>query len=306
MSLFDQLVDRALQNRADLSPLRSVVEKELLHHDILREMNAAGLLARLTFIGGTCLRACYGSSRLSEDLDFTGGTEFRRGDLAELGEILRHRLKSRYGLPVRVGEPVKAGGNVSTWKIVIETRPGQRHLPAQRINLDICGIPSHDPRPMMLRNLYGINLGTSGLILQAQSREEILADKIIAVAFRENRVKNRDLWDIGWLTQQGVELPAHLIPAKIRDHGREAAAFVASLEARLAALRTQSEMRVEFIKEMRRFLPVAAVHETIQQASYWSYLTETVAELGRKAVAAASVRKPESQPSQLPPPTASS
>ena len=291
MSLFDQLVDQALQTRADLSPLRSVVEKELLHHDILREMAAAGLLAGLTFIGGTCLRACYGSSRLSEDLDFTGGNEFRRGDLAELGNVLTHRLKSRYGLPVRVSEPVKTGGNVSTWKLVIETRPGQRHLPAQRINLDICGIPSHDPRPMMLRNLYGIDLGTSGLILQAQSREEILADKVIAVAFRENRIKNRDLWDIGWLTQQSVELPAHLIPVKIRDHDRGAAAFVTSLEARLAALRTQSDVRLEFIKEMRRFLPVAAVRETIEKASYWGYLTEIVAELCRKAVAAASVNQ---------------
>lgn len=294
MSLFDQLVNQALQTRADLSPLRSVVEKELLHHDILREMAAAGLLAGLTFIGGTCLRACYGSSRLSEDLDFTGGNEFRRGDLAELGNVLTHRLKSRYGLPVRVSEPVKTGGNVSTWRLVIETRPGQRHLPAQRINLDICGIPSHDPRPMMLRNLYGIDLGTSGLILQAQSREEILADKIIAVAFRENRVKNRDLWDIGWLTQQSVELPAHLIPVKIRDHDREAAAFVASLEARLAALRTQSDVRLEFIKEMRRFLPVAAVRETIEKASYWGYLTEIMAELCRKAVVAASVNPPAS------------
>lgn len=294
MSLFDQLVNQALQTRADLSPLRSVVEKELLHHDILREMAAAGLLAGLTFIGGTCLRACYGSSRLSEDLDFTGGNEFRRGDLAELGNVLTHRLKSRYGLPVRVSEPVKTGGNVSTWRLVIETRPGQRHLPAQRINLDICGIPSHDPRPMMLRNLYGIDLGTSGLILQAQSREEILADKVIAVAFRENRVKNRDLWDIGWLTQQSVELPAHLIPVKIRDHDREAAAFVASLEARLAALRTQSDVRLEFIKEMRRFLPVAAVRETIEKASYWGYLTEIMAELCRKAVVAASVNPPAS------------
>ena len=294
MSLFDQLVDQALQTRADLSPLRSVVEKELLHHDILREMAAAGLLAGLTFIGGTCLRACYGSSRLSEDLDFTGGNEFRRSDLAELGNVLTHRLKSRYGLPVRVSEPVKTGGKISTWKLVIETRPGQRHLPAQRINLDICGIPSHDPRPMMLRNLYGIDLGTSGLILQAQSREEILADKVIAVAFRENRIKNRDLWDIGWLTQQSVELPAHLIPVKIRDHDRDAAAFIALLEARLAALRTQSDVRLEFIKEMRRFLPVAAVRETIEKASYWGYLTEIVAELCRKAVAAASVNQPTS------------
>lgn len=175
------------------------------------------------------------------------------------------RLKERYGLPVRVSEPVKTVGNVSTWKLVIETRPGQRHLPAQRINLDICAIPSHDPRPMMPRNIYGVDLVTSGLLLQAQSREEILADKLVAIAFRQNRVKNCDLWDIGWLTQQGVQLAAHLIPVKIHDHKREAAALIASLDARLAALRDQPDMRGEFMKEMRRFLPAAAVRDTIEK-----------------------------------------
>ena len=95
MSLFDQLVNEALRSRADLSSLRPVVEKELLHHDILREMSGAGMMAGLTFIGGTCLRACYGSARLSEDLDFTGGNHFRHGDLTELGSILTDRLKDR-------------------------------------------------------------------------------------------------------------------------------------------------------------------------------------------------------------------
>ena len=286
MSLFDQLVSEALRARADLSSLRPVVEKELLHHDILREMSEAGLLAGLTFIGGTCLRACYGSSRLSEDLDFAGGSDFRRGDLAELATVLTDRLKSRYGLPVRVSEPVKTGGNVSTWKLVIETRPGRKHLPAQRINLDICAIPSHAPRPMMLRNLYGVDLGTSGLILQAQSREEILADKVVALALRENRIKNRDLWDIAWLIQQGVELPLQLIPLKIRDHKREKADFIAALEARLAGLRGQPVMRAEFMKEMQRFLPAATVRDTIEKEPYWSYLTQVVTELGQKAVMA--------------------
>ena len=286
MSLFDELVNEAIRGRAELSSLRPVVEKELLHHDILREMSGAGLLTGLTFIGGTCLRACYGSPRLSEDLDFTGGSDFQRSDLAELGSILTDRLRTRYDLPVRVSEPVKTGGNVSTWKLVIETRPGQKHLPAQRIHLDICAIPSHDPHPMMLRTLYGIDLGTSGLILQAQSREEILADKIVAVAFRENRLKNRDLWDIAWLARQGIELPAHLIPLKIGDHKREAAEFITLLEERLTALGTQPEIRAAFMKEMRRFLPAAIVRDTLEQDSYWAYLTRVVIDLGRQAMVA--------------------
>ena len=286
MSLFDQLVNEALRSRVELTSLRHVVEKELLHHDILREMSEAGLLTGLTFIGGTCLRACYGSARLSEDLDFTGGTDFKRSDLAELARVLTERLRTRYGLPVSVSEPVKTGDKVSTWKLTIETRPGQRHLPAQRIHLDICAIPSHDPRPMMLRNLYGIDLGTSGLILRAQSREEILADKVIALAFRENRIKNRDLWDIAWLTQQGIELPTLLIPIKIRDHRREEAEFVTLLTERTASLQTQPAMREDFMKEMRRFLPAATVRDTIEKEAYWSYLADLVDDLGKQAMKA--------------------
>ena len=38
------------------------------------------------------------------------------------------------------------------------------------------------------------------------SREEILADKFLALAFRPNRIKNRDLWDIVWLKQQGIDI----------------------------------------------------------------------------------------------------
>ncbi len=285
MSLFDRLVDEALRSRADLAVLRPVVEKELLHHDILREMSEAALLAGLVFIGGTCLRACYGSSRLSEDLDFTGGSHFKRSDLAGLASVLTDRLKTRYGLPVSVSEPVKSCGKISTWKLTVETRPGRKDLPAQRIHLDICAIPSHDPRPMMLRNLYGIDLGTSGLILRAQSREEILADKIIALAFRENRIKNRDLWDIGWLVQQGVELPVALIPLKVRDHQRDAAEFVDLLRDRMSGLRTEAATRTDFMKEMRRFLPAAAIRDTIEKPAYWEYLIQVVDEQVKRAVA---------------------
>jgi predicted nucleotidyltransferase component of viral defense system len=279
------MVDQALRSRAELKALRPVVEKELLHHDILRELAQAGLLAGLTFIGGACLRACYGSERLSEVLDFTGGGNFQRHDLAALARVLEERLLIRYGLPVRVSEPVKTSGNVSTWKITIETRPQHKHLPAQRIHLDICAIPSHDPRPMMLRNLYGIDLGTSGLILQAESREEILADKMIALAFRENRIKNRDLWDIAWLVRQGIKLPGNLIPLKIHDHQRTESEFVELLRARVEAIKTRPEMREDFVEEMRRFLPVATARDTIETIPFWSYLTQLVDDLSRQALA---------------------
>ncbi len=286
MSFFDQLVDEALKARPDLSTLRPVVEKELLHHDILRELGEAGMLAGLTFIGGTCLRACYGSDRLSEDLDFTGGNDFQRADLAELADVLKKRLHTRYDLPVSVSEPTKITGKVSTWKLTVETRPDRKNLPAQRIHLDICAIPSYDPQPMMLRNLYGIDLGTSGLILQAESRGEILADKIIALAFRENRVKNRDLWDIAWLIQRGVELPGNLIPLKTHDHQRTEAEFSNLIHSRLRSLQSEPLLRLDFIKEISRFLPATSVRGTIEKESYWEYLIQLLDEQASAAIAA--------------------
>ena len=276
MSLFDHLVDEALQGLPEFAPLRVVVEKELLHHDILREMSRAGFLRKLTFIGGTCLRSCYGSPRLSEVLDFTGGADFVRDDLAGLGAVLVEGLKVKYGLPVSVSKPVREEGNVDTWKLRLVTRPDRKHLPAQRINIDICALPSRDRRPVMLRNHYGIDMGTSGLILQAQSREEIFADKIVAFALRPNRLKNRDLWDILWLYQQGVALPAELVPRKAADRGLERADFLKRLEDRQAFLQTDPACRNDFLSEMRRFLPPSVVAENLAQDAFWSVLVDVV------------------------------
>lgn len=282
MSLFDRLVDEALRGQAALAPLKVVVEKELLHHDILREMSEAGLLSQLTFIGGTCLRACYGSNRLSEDLDFTGGADFSRDQLAGLRAVLIERMQDKYGLKVEVADPRRDTGDVDTWKLKVVTRPGQRDLPPQRIHIDICALPSHDRRPMMLRNHYGVDMGTAGLIVQAQSREEILADKLVAFALR-NRIKHRDLWDIAWLKQQGVLLPLALLPLKLAARRRERDEFLLVLDERSRSLRSQTGLHDEFRQEMRRFLPAALAATTVEQDEFWTYITGLVEDESRRA-----------------------
>lgn len=278
MNLFDQLVTQALQTDKALSPLRIVVEKELLHHDIFREMAEAGLLKQLTFMGGTCLRACYGSNRLSEDLDFTGGVDFKRSQLQELAEVLTRRLHVKYGLDVTVSEPRRETGNVDTWKLRVITHPEQPHLPMQRINIDICAVPSYDARPMILRNHYGVDMGTSGLIIQAESREEILANKLVALALRPNRVKNRDLWDIAWLRQQSIDLPLPLVVKKIADHKQTTDDFAVLLQQRMAQVQKGADLQVVFQQEMRRFLPPEVAERTVENTQFWDYLRATVVE----------------------------
>ena len=89
MNLFEQIVDSVLLNRQDHVILRPAVEKEILHQDILRTLSKAGLFQKLTFMGGTCLRACYGFSRLSENLDFSGGFDFKIAHLKGIGDLLK-------------------------------------------------------------------------------------------------------------------------------------------------------------------------------------------------------------------------
>ncbi|WP_238349264.1 nucleotidyl transferase AbiEii/AbiGii toxin family protein [Pseudomonas putida] len=204
MNLFDRLVEQALTNSPELAPLQVVVEKELLHHDIMRILSESGLLRSLCFIGGTCLRTCYGSRRLSEDLDFTGGASFKREDFSTLKQNLTTKLNDKYGLQVQVSEPVRETGNVDTWKLRVQTRPEARSLPAQQIHIDICAVPSYQRQPMVLLNPYGVDMGTEGLIVNAQSLEEIFVDKLLAFALRRGRIKNRDIWDLAWLRQRGV------------------------------------------------------------------------------------------------------
>jgi hypothetical protein len=109
---------------------------------------------------------------------------------------------------------------------------------------------------------------------------------VIALAFRENRIKNRDLWDIVWLSQQGIGLPVELIPLKIRDHQRTDVEFISLLDDRITALKSQPAMRADFMKEMRRFLPTATVRDTIEKETFWTYLTGVVEDLVARAVSA--------------------
>ncbi len=272
MSLFEQLIAAAIANQQELAPLQIVVEKELLHHDILREMSKAGLLKDLTFIGGTCLRACYGSNRLSEDLDFTGGIDFTKHSLISLASVLSNQLRIKYDLLVEVSEPIRESGNVDTWKLKVITRPDQPNLPMQRIHIDICAVPSYDKQPLLLRNHYGVDMGTSGLIIQAQSKEEILADKLVAFALRRNRIKNRDLWDIGWLKQQNILLPIDLVWKKVADRHCDIADFVNLLSERVSSLRDNPQVQRDFVTEIKRFMPPDIVSNTVTNVDFWIYL----------------------------------
>lgn len=278
MNIFDKLVNEALNNKPELNFSRTTVEKEILHHDILKILNENGFLTQLTFIGGTALRCCYNGQRLSEDLDFTGGKDFTKLQLTEMGELLEKTLFEKYGVPIKVREPKKDEGVVSTWKIVIETRPENKSEPAQHINIDICALSSFDKKLKMLQNHYDINLGTAGLILHVQSAEEIFADKLIAFALRQNRPKYRDLWDIYWLHQQGYKPNLMVVPKKLNERNVSWSDFIHKFEDRLKFISTTEPCQKEFYDEMKRFVQIKT------DSLLWAYLIELIQTLNHTLI----------------------
>ena len=156
-------------------------------------------------------------------------------------------------------------------------------LPAQRINIDICMVPSYEKRAMVLMNLYGIDMGTSGLIIQAQSQEEIYTDKILAFALRPNRMKYRDLWDIFWLSGKGVEPNLELIVPKLADRNLVILDFLTQLNIRVQLLMHDERLIEEFYQEMYRFLPKQKL-QNFNDNQLWDYIVQKMQNLQQQII----------------------
>lgn len=117
-----------------------------------------------------------------------------------------------------------------------------------------------------------------GLIIQAESRAEIFANKLVALALRPNRLKNRDLWDIAWLHQQAVDLPLELVVKKIADHKRSQNEFFTLLQQRSQQLQVDPSLQSDFEYEMRRFLPPDIAKRTVENPQFWVYVRNTAVE----------------------------
>ena len=191
--------------------------------------------------------------------------------MSELGNVIEHSINEKYALPVTVTAPTKETGDTETWKIKVITRPERPDFPSQKINIDICMIPSRDRRPAMVRNTYGIDSGTDGILLHAESLNEILCDKLIAVALRPNRVKNRDLWDIHWLSQKNTSPGKELLLQKLADRKIAENDFRQKYAERIEEIKNGQR---DFLFEMRRFLMPSAFSNQFTSEMWWEYLQE--------------------------------
>ncbi|MFJ5355631.1 nucleotidyl transferase AbiEii/AbiGii toxin family protein [Pectobacterium sp. CHL-2024] len=274
---FAELVSKAVES-VELEGLRNVVEKELLHYDILYCLDNAGLLGQLTFQGGTLLRLCHGANRFSEDLDFAGGVAFSGVDLKNMKACIEDYLGNRYGLEVNVKEPHELRNElgyeevrIDKWQVSVTTAPEKRDMPRQRIKIEIANIPAYTRTPMTLKRNYEVLPdGYSDTLVMCETLNEVMCDKLVSLVATTKYIRYRDLWDLPWLIQQNATYDIDLIRKKIQDYR------IPNYDD-LLAQRIQSIDRVvgdgSFSAEMRRFLPQAVFDRTLGREAFSQYLS---------------------------------
>lgn len=276
---FNELVSLAMQlpGRAAMRP---VVEKEILHYDIFHALDKEGLLKDLVFQGGTSLRLCRGSNRFSEDLDFAGGSEFNAGKMQNIKACIEKHIGDRYGLNVTVKEPKEMalapeyeGVKVDKWQISVETSPDRSDLPRQRVKVEIANIPAYTRELMPLRSNYDFLLGYNSVLVNTETLDEVMADKVVAFAASTKNIRYRDIWDLAWLSQQGAQLNPAFVECKVADY--HIADYPVLLQSAIERLPGIVESK-PFKDQMLRFIDSDTIEKTINNPQFRDYLVNTV------------------------------
>jgi predicted nucleotidyltransferase component of viral defense system len=277
---FNALVAKAMQ-QAEVAAMRPVIEKELLHYDILYCLDQAGLLNELVFQGGTSLRLCHGGNRFSEDLDFAGGVDFSSARLAEMKTCIEDYIGKRYGLEVTVKEPASlkqekeyAELRIDKWQINITTAPGQKDMPKQKIKLEVANVPAYTKEALPLRNNYDfLPDGYEDTLVFTETLDEVMADKLISLPATQRYIRYRDLWDLVWLQQQKAQINLELIRLKLADYNIPD--YQLMLESRIASL-DEIVAGAAFQNEMKRFLPTNVYDRTLGQDKFKSFMLNSL------------------------------
>jgi len=275
---FNTLVELAMRE-TDYAHMRPVIEKELLHYDLLFVLDKQGLLDQLTFQGGTSLRLCYGSSRFSEDLDFAGGYDFTTAQLMDMKDCIESYLSSRYGLEVTVKEPAEMllmakyqDIKVDKWQISITTSPTKRDLPRQKIKIEVCNIPAYTRTPQALNANYDfLPDGYSDVLIMTESLNEIMADKLISLVNTTRYVRHRDIWDLRWLKQRGAMMDKMFILSKIHDY--KITDYLIKLEKMMMSIDTIIYSD-GFHNELSRFIPLEVQERTLKKEKFKDFLIQ--------------------------------
>jgi predicted nucleotidyltransferase component of viral defense system len=268
----------------------TAIATEILHYELLHALVQSGAASNLTLQGGTALRLCYQGTRHSEDIHFAGGQHFKGESMTGFRELLTREIGEAYGLVVEVKDPgpgsAEDGVPVARWSARIQIPQVDRAVPQKQIiHIEVASVAAHDVGLMpVLANYPHLPGPLRQILIVAQSQEEILADKLVALGTRAF-LKGRDIWDIKFLTDRQVQLNVDLIARKLVDHGWTEAAFKERLGTKLALLKAP-ETANKFREELVRFVDTTVAGQLTNQGLVQKYLARSYA-LGARVLASA-------------------
>jgi len=106
-----------------------------------------------------------------------------------------------------------------------------------------------------------------------------LWDKLVSLVNTTGYVRNRDIWDLRWLKQQGAELRADWVINKIRDYRIDG--YTEKLSRMLERLPEIIEGEV-FQREILRFIPQEVADRTLKKPRFNQFLSTEVSGILQK------------------------
>ncbi len=286
----------ALRYAAERAAPAGTIIKEILHYEVLYALVESGAARNLVFQGGTCLRLCHQGTRYSEDLDFAGGADFTPASVDPFLNLLQERILGAYGLTLDMKAKRSPGEAVSVDRFTIRIQVPQPDpsLPQKQvINVEIASVPSRDPDLLSVGANYDHLPGPlRSMVIVGESKEEILADKVVALAGRPF-IKHRDLWDLKFLADQNVQLRPDLVSAKLGDYGIARHAFLSRLEERLLSLQG-ADVKAAFRGEMSRFVD-SKISAALESDAMVQRFLSAAERYGQAAIGALNASSPSSR-----------
>lgn len=227
----------------------------------------------MSFQGETALRLCYQGTRYCEDLDFVlcnENLDFDKELFREFEEVFIKSIKNKYNLETELIYPKNDENRVQKWIAKINLPIENRK---ERINIEVCKIPSYDNEIKNIINHYS-HKHNEDIFLRVESLDEILADTIIAFGAREY-IKYRDLWDIKFLKDRNIILNSKFVENKINDY--KISDFDKLLDEKLYILNNE-DLKENFLQEMSRFLEPNLLNKIIK-FDYFSDIKKEINQL---------------------------
>jgi predicted nucleotidyltransferase component of viral defense system len=235
------------------------------------------------FKGGTCLRKCYFPDyRFSEDLDFTMIQLITLDDLGNWITLIADWITDQQGpnfliQPTRLEIVNDEYGNETYQARIYYRGPLEWGGPPRAVKLDvtraeIVALPAVEKpiiHPYSDGNLF------EGNQISCYSLEEIVAEKMRAIAGQRRFAVSRDIYDIYQIVTFGVDMSRvyEVLPHKFDIKGLDLAQF---------DIRSLDKRRAEYERDWNSRLHYLVVQNKIEFAVAWQFIINLFSEIQRK------------------------